>query len=135
MNRLYAMIFLFIVCLASAITGESLTGKLKYEIHWVGNSFSGSGTHRRGRWMQNMIDEIEVSPEGVVLTASTWDEGGRCTGLYADGDCNRELIGQYNCQGGHKAWGYGTAGKAIALNGNEFFIVNTEGDLLRFRWQ
>ena len=107
---------------------------LTYVTTWVGNSFDGAGENGRGRWMQNIIDEIEVAPDGTVLTASGWDEAGRCSGLYRDGKPNVKLLQQYNGKGGHKAWGWGTAGQAVAFAGDQIFIVNDEGELMRFRW-
>jgi len=107
---------------------------LTYTTHWVGNTFEGAGPNGYGRWVQNFVDEIEVTPDGAVITASGWDEAGRCTGIYKDGDVNRDLLKQYNGQGGHRAWGWGTASEAVAVEGNFIFIANTVNELLRFRW-
>ncbi len=107
---------------------------LTYVTDWVGNSFSGAGENGRGQWMQHIIDEIEVAPDGTVLTASGWDEAGRCSALYRDGKPNVNLLKQYNGKGGHKAWGWGTGGQAVAFAGDQIFNVNDEGDLMRFRW-
>ena len=101
---------------------------------WIGNTFEGAGPNGEGRWIQNGIDEIEVTPEGTVIAAVNWDEAGRCIGLYRDGNTNRKLLQQYNGKGGHKAWGWGTATPAIAFAGDSIFAVNTEGELMRFRW-
>jgi len=106
-----------------------------YVTDWLGNTFEGAGPNGQGRWVQNMVDEAEVSPDGTVFTASVWDEAGRCTGLYKDGSTNEKLIAQYNGKGGHKAWGWGTGGNAVAVWGERFYLVNTEGDLMRFRWK
>ena len=63
-----------------------VAGKLEW--NWVGNSHAEfiddqpSGT---GRWVQNFVDEIEVTPDGTVIAGCFWDEGGRCLGLYKDG--------------------------------------------------
>ncbi len=107
---------------------------LTYTTHWVGNTFEGAGPNGYGRWVQNFVDEIEVTPNGAVITASVWDEAGRCTGIYKDGDVNRDLLKQYQGKGGHRAWGWGTASQAVAVEGNFIFIANTENELLRFRW-
>jgi sugar lactone lactonase YvrE len=107
---------------------------LTYTTHWVGNTFEGAGPNGYGRWVQDYVDEIEVTPDGAVITASAWDEAGRCTGIYKDGDVNKDLLKQYNGQGGHKAWGWGTASEAVAVEGNFIFIANTVNELLRFRW-
>ncbi len=108
---------------------------LTYVTSWVGNSFNGAGGNGSGRWMQNILDEIEVAPDGTVLGASYWDEAGRCSGLYRDGQVNIKLLQQYNGKGGHKAWGWGTAGQAVAFAGEQILIVNDEGDLMRFGWK
>ncbi|MDW8104539.1 MAG: hypothetical protein RMK92_05960 [Armatimonadota bacterium] len=105
-----------------------------YVTRWVGNTFEGAGVNGEGRWVQNYVDEIEVTPDGAVITASTWDEAGRCTGIYKGGDVNRDLLKQYQGRGGHTAWGWGTASEAVAVEGNFIFIANTSNELLRFRW-
>ncbi|MCS7264861.1 MAG: hypothetical protein NZ805_08520 [Armatimonadetes bacterium] len=107
---------------------------LTYTTHWVGNTFEGAGPNGYGRWVQNFVDEIEVTFDGAVITASLWDEAGRCTGIYKDGDVNADLLKQYQGRGGHKAWGWGTASQAVAVEGNFIFIANTANELLRFRW-
>jgi len=129
------------ILLVAAVFGLSLLwgakqqeNVLTYTTHWVGNTFEGAGPNGYGRWVQNYVDEIEVTPDGAVITASEWDEAGRCTGIYKDGDVNRDLLKQYNGQGGHKAWGWGTASQAVAVEGNFIFIANTANELLRFRW-
>jgi len=40
---------------------------LTYTTHWVGNTFEGAGPNGYGRWVQNYVDEIEVTPDGWVL--------------------------------------------------------------------
>jgi hypothetical protein len=107
---------------------------LQYVTNWVGNTFEGSGPNGQGRWVQNYIDEIEVTPDGAVITASLWDEAGRCTGIYKDGDVNRDLLKQYGGRDEHKAWGWGTASQAVAVDGNRIFIANTANELMCFRW-
>ena len=115
-------------------TNQQEENVLTYTTHWVGNTFEGAGPNGYGRWVQNYVDEIEVTPDGSVITASAWDEAGRCTGIYKDGNVNRDLLKQYNGKGGHKAWGWGTASQAVAVEGNFIFIANTANELLRFRW-
>lgn len=106
-----------------------------YEIRWVGNTFSGGEAEGGPLWMQNMITAITVIPDGTVIAVSDWDEAGRCIGIYRDGLTNHQLLKQYDGRGGHKAWGWGTAGHAVAATENHIFVVNTEGELLRFTWQ
>jgi hypothetical protein len=126
------------ILLVAAVFGLSLLwgakqqeNVLTYTTHWVGNTFEGAGPNGYGRWVQNYVDEIEVTPDGAVITASGWDEAGRCTGIYKDGDVNRDLLKQPDEE---KAWGWGTASEAVAVEGNFIFIANTANELLRFRW-
>jgi len=105
-----------------------------YQTTWVGNTFEGAGSSGKGRWVQNMIAFATVTPDGTVMTASVWDEAGRCIGLYREGKPSENLLQQYNGRGGHEAWGWGTAGQAVAAEGEYIFLVNTKGELLRFRW-
>lgn len=118
----------------SGIAQDTEKDVLSYVTNWVGNTFEGSGPNGQGRWVQDYVDEIEVTPDGAVVTASAWDEAGRCTGIYKDGDVNRDLLKQYNGQGGHTAWGWGTASQAVAVDGDNILIANTNNELLRFRW-
>ena len=97
--------------------------QLPASCQWIGNDFPGIGENGAGEWVQ----------DAIVLTTSTWDEAGRCTGLYKDGAVNHVLIQQ--TKGERKAWGWGTAGTAVAVAGERFLILNTEGELLRFSWK
>ena len=105
-----------------------LQTKLPHQTSWLGNTFSGAN----GKWVQNAVDEIEVSPDGAVYTASEWDEGGRCTGIYKNGDIVGPMLKQFDGKGGHKAWGWGTANQAVAIDAERIYVINTEGGLLRF---
>jgi hypothetical protein len=45
----------------------------RYHTSWVGNSFGGGGgANGFGDWVQNGADEIEVTPDGTVVTG-TWN--------------------------------------------------------------
>ena len=52
-----------------------MPGKLEW--NWVGNTHAEfvddqpSGT---GRWVQNFVDEIEVTPDGTVIAGCFWDD-------------------------------------------------------------
>lgn len=118
---------------ASAAMAATVPGKL--ECSWVGNTFGGAGENGEGQWVQNYIEEMEVAPDGTVFTAAEWDENGRCTGLYRDGAVNTNLIGENDRKGAHKAWGWGTGGRAVAVSGDRFFLVNTADELLEFQWK
>ena len=102
----------------------------------IGNSIDARGGMRNAEWVQQMVDEVEVSPEGTLLATSWWDEQGRCIGLYnKEGRTHRTVFGQYNRKGGHNCWGYGTANKAAALDGTHIYCVNADKQLLRFDWK
>lgn len=104
-----------------------------YSTSWIGNTFGGSGANGFGRWVQDEIQSLAVTPGGVVVTASHWDEAGRCTGLYREGDVNDHCL-MANGEARAHAWGWGTAGNAVAVSEHHIFIVNTAGDLLQFHW-
>ncbi len=119
-------ISIFIIfALGFALSAQTLNKRTD----WLGNTFSGAT-----QWVQNYINEIAVFENGTVLTASDWDENGRCSGLYKDGDVNKKMFQQYNGAGGHNCWGWGTASEAVAIDSNFVYIINCDGDLLRFTW-
>jgi len=105
----------------------------QYLTSWVGNTFAGKGENGVGRWVQDEIVSLMVTPDGTVLTASTWDEAGRCTGLYKDGDTNVHCLMAEGEARSH-SWGWGTAGTAVMVVENAIFISTTSGNLLQFIW-
>ena len=54
----------------------------KYEVSWLGNSFSGANN----KWVQNFFIHMNTVPDGTCRTWSHWDEGGHKFGIYKDGD-------------------------------------------------
>ncbi len=74
----------FGVLLLGAISTGSvcLAEPLKYQVSWVGNSFSGADD----KWVQNFFIHTKVQRDGTVNTWSHWDEGGKRFGVYKDGD-------------------------------------------------
>jgi hypothetical protein len=112
---------------------EKITS-LKHATHWVGNSFEGAGENGFGSWVQNGADEIEVTPDGTVFAGVSWDEAGRCAGLYKDGKVNRVLLKELDGRGNESAWGWGTANNAVAASGVHLYVANAGRKLLRFRW-
>ena len=115
-------------CSAQAAQDASETTSLPSQTSWLGNTFGGPD----GKWVQNYIDEIEVASDGTVYTASEWDEAGRCTGIYKNGDVMPTMLKQFDGAGGHKAWGWGTASHAVAIDATRIYLINTVGELLRF---
>ncbi len=108
---------------------------LEHRTSWVGNSFAGAGENGFGEWVQNGADEIEVTPDGTVFAGVSWDEAGRCAGLYKDGKVNRVLLREHDGKGKETAWGWGTANNALAAWGDYLYIANAGKKLLRFRWK
>ena len=94
---------------------------------YVGNSLRGDNN----QWVQNFAEEIDVASDGTMVTASEWDEAGRCIGIFKDGQAVA-LVKEYNGAGGHNCWGYGTATKSVAIDDNYLYCINCDGDLLRF---
>ncbi len=103
--------------------------ELDFRASWVGNSFAG-----HGKWVQNNFQSLHVTPEGVAIAVTYWDEAGRCIGLHYQGEVNEELLQQYDGEGGHEAWGWGTASVGVTAGDEYIYVVNTEGTLLRFSW-
>lgn len=101
---------------------------------WVGNSLPGNGGENGfGYWVQNAADEIEVAPDGTIVTASIWDEAGRCTGLYKDGSVNRTLLKHE--QATREGWGWNTESRAVAVRDQSIFLATAPGLLVQFGWQ
>ena len=94
---------------------------------FVGNTFSGDNN----QWVQNYANELDVASDGTMVTASEWDEAGRCIGIFKDGQ-PVALVKEYDGAGGHNCWGWGTASKAAAVDNNYLYVNNCDGDILRF---
>lgn len=108
-----------------------------YRTSWIGNTFGGDGgPNGLGYWVQNGADEIEVTPDGTVFAGMTWDEAGRCAGLYKDGRVNRVLLkAPEKDKLADSAWGWGTGNNAVAVSGENLYIASTGKKLLRFTWK
>lgn len=80
------MVFLkgiiWLVCTGGVALSAAKSQPLKYQVSWLGNSFSGASN----RWVQNFFIHANVQPDGTVNTWSHWDEGGKKFGIYKDGD-------------------------------------------------
>lgn len=66
----------------------------QYNTTWVGNTFPTSADH-----VGNAARSMWVSPEGVVYTASLWDEKGRNIGIYQNGVTVGAMGGNSESQG------------------------------------
>jgi hypothetical protein len=127
-----------LLCAGALVAAETPAIPVPGTVVWssIGNSIDARGGMRNAEWVQQMVDEVEVSPEGTLMATSWWDEQGRVIGLYNKaGRTHRAVIGQYNRKGGHNCWGYGTANKSAAMDGARFYCVNANNQLLRFDWK
>lgn len=138
MSRNGTLLAAVLLCAATTARGDDPGLAIKRLAHattWVGNSFGGDGgPNGAGYWVQNGVDEIDVTPDGTVFAGISWDEAGRCAGLYKDGRPNRVLLKEHDGKGKETAWGFGTANNALAASGNDLYIANLGKKLLRFRW-
>lgn len=94
---------------------------LEHGTSWIGNSFPGGE-----QWVQQDIEGMHVTAEGVVYTNVEWDEAGREVGLYRDG----EPVARAGFTHG---WGY-HGGPAITANEQYLFFsqyVENEGGNLQ----
>lgn len=66
----------------------------QYRITWVGNTYADNARH-----IGNCARSMWVSPEGIVYTASGWDENGRNIGIYQNGLTIGSMGGTKNSQG------------------------------------
>ena len=92
------MFLLNFVAAAAPIQTKELPPIVPGTLDWdyIGNSFSDFAVDAEngvGRWVQNFVDEIEVTPDGTVIVGCDWDEGGRCLGLYKDGRPSGAALG------------------------------------------
>lgn len=95
---------------------------LHYRTSWLGNSYGGAD----GKWVQDWVEAMYVTPNGTVYTDAFWDEGGREVGVYRNG----KVIGIAEHTHG---WGM-TGGGAVAANDKYLFFaqsVNNEGGHLK----
>src|ERR1700682_4781498 len=69
-----------------------------YTTSWVGNTFGGGS-----KWVQDSVETIFVTPDGTVLTNSVWDEAGRESGIYRNGDAAALM---WNLHGWNRQGGY-----------------------------
>lgn len=69
-------------------------GYAQYITTWVGNTFPDVANH-----VGNCARSIWVSPEGIIYTASNWDEKGRNIGIYQNGTTIGSMGGTKDSQG------------------------------------
>lgn len=90
---------------------------------YIGNTFSDD------RWVQNYAEELDVSSDGTMVTATIWDEAGRCIAVWKDGE-PVTLLKQPDPN--DDCWGWGTAGVAAAIDDNYVYAVNCKNNLNRW---
>jgi hypothetical protein len=93
---------------------------LSYTMSWLGNTFSGKDV-----WVQNMVSDSCVLPDGTLAAIHVWDEAGREGGLYKDG----KVVGKL--EGLHKSE-YGHGGVAIATDGKYLYAGCSATDFKSF---
>ncbi len=69
-------------------------GYTQYTTTWIGNTFADVNNH-----IGNCARSMWVSPEGIVYTASLWDEKGRNIGIYQNGTTIGSMGGNKDSQG------------------------------------
>ncbi len=90
--------------------------RLPAEVSWIGNSWSG-----KTAWVPQDIDDLFVSPEGEVLTAIPWEEGG---GNVTRFDRDGNYIGRAQHTHG---WGM-EGGAAVCANAAYIFLACQTGN-------
>jgi hypothetical protein len=94
---------------------------------YIGNTFNGANE----KWIPNYATELDVASDGTIITATEWDEAGRCVGVFKDGQAIAHPK-QFNGRGGHNCWGWGTATRATAIDNTYLYVNNCGGEILRF---
>lgn len=126
-RKLNITLFILTIVVIVGIAGYNFSGKTQevsnYSSSWVGNSFGGGYTNQY--WVQNLIEDIVVSNDGKVITASTGNEGKKIYGIYKDGQVwdNKNLAWNFTGVG---ALGNNSAnvpkGNTVALHPNQNYI-------------
>lgn len=116
----FAFILALVFTLPNFVSGQICNLTTGY----VGNTFNGST-----EWVQNNSEELDVASDGTIVTSSTYDEAGRCIGVWKDGHAVA-LLKQSDPNDG--CWGWGTATQAAAINNNYLYAVNCANNLLRW---
>jgi hypothetical protein len=86
-----------------------------YQTSWFGNTFGGGK-----KWVQNNIEGMYVSPDGTVYTNSEWDEAGKESGIYRDGD----VVGGAEETHGEIRLG----GAAVTANSKYMYMAMAQGE-------
>ena len=110
------MFFIRLVCLISILCSVTNSGEVDgapYTNSWIGNTYGLPETH-----IPHSIDNLYVTPSGMVATITGWDEGGHNVALFGgDG-----AIDGYPVSSGTGAWGR-SSGKAVFVNDDFLYQV------------
>ena len=117
------MLFLLLLCFCFQTKAQIPNVTSGY----IGNTFNGGNN----KWVQNHAYELDVASDGTMITASDWDEAGRCVGVFKDGEPVAYLK-QFNGAGGHDCWGWGTSTKATAVDNNYLYLNDCNGFTQRY---
>jgi hypothetical protein len=114
-----------LVMLAGLTATVAIAADLPCKVSWVGNSLSG-----KDGWIAQDIEDIEVTPDGTVVTNVGWDEGGYNVEQFVDGRFIKAALHTHG-------WG-NEGGSAIAANTRYLFIgqgmENERGGLKGQSW-
>ncbi|WP_242040303.1 hypothetical protein [Anabaena subtropica] len=90
--------------------------KNTYKTDWIGNTFTGAN-----KWVQNYIEAMYVTPNGIIYTNSHWDEAGAEASIYKDG----RVIGMLSDIHGWSRSG----GKAVTADSKYIYIAMSQGSV------
>lgn len=117
------MFFMRLISLASILCGVAFGAAFGEEVDgapyynsWIGNTYGLPETH-----IPHSIENLYVTPSGMVATITGWDEGGHNVGLFS-GDS--ALVG-YPVSSGTGAWGR-SSGKAVFVDDGYLYQVMTQ---------
>jgi hypothetical protein len=89
---------------------------LNYVTSWIGNTFG----YGDGKWVQQDVQALAVTPDGTTFTNGPWDESGGEISSYKNGD----MLG---VAGETHGWG-NAGGDAIALNSTYLYAAVSIGN-------
>ncbi|HZY61859.1 MAG TPA: hypothetical protein VFE38_04975, partial [Edaphobacter sp.] len=87
----YAIAWIFILLISAAISHAQVS----YTTTWVTNSYSTIPTY-----VGNAMRSMWVAPEGVIYTASMWDESEGSINIYQNGHKTGSFTAHGEAQGG-----------------------------------
>ncbi|HLP89478.1 MAG TPA: hypothetical protein VK184_12910 [Nostocaceae cyanobacterium] len=97
-----------------AISNTPKAATVTYRTSWLGNTV-GAGKKR----IQNNIEAMYVTPDGLIYTNSTWDEAGAEAAVYQNGKMIAILEDNHG-------W-YRNGGKAVAVDNQYIYLAMIQG--------